>query len=48
MVFDDLQGSIALCRDKMAEQMPFGIKTKRIIYRYTVEKIDKFTVRFVS
>jgi hypothetical protein len=26
MVYDDLQGSIALCRNNMAEPMPFGTK----------------------
>jgi hypothetical protein len=39
MVYDDVQGSIALCRDNMAEPMPFEQKPKRIIYRYTVEKL---------
>ena len=29
MVFDDFQGSIALCRNNMAEPMPFDTKTKK-------------------
>jgi len=28
-VYDDLQGSIALCRDNMAEPMPFGKKNEK-------------------
>ena len=37
--FGDLQGSIALRRNNIAEPMPFGTKTRRIIYRYMVEKL---------
>ena len=48
MVYDDLQGSIALCRDNMAEPTPFGTKTKKDNIQIYGRKIDKFTVQFVS
>ena len=39
MVYDHVQGSIALCRGNMAEQWHLTQKPERIIYRYTVEKL---------
>ena len=48
MVYDDVQGSIALCRDNMAEPMPFETRTKKDNIQIHGRKIDKFTVQFVS
>ena len=39
MVFDDVQGSSALCRGNIAEQCHVAQKPERIIYRYTVGKL---------
>ena len=44
MVRDNLQGSIALCRNNMAEPMPFGTKKDNI--QIHGRKIDTFTVQF--
>ena len=46
--FGDLPGSIALCRNNIAEPMPFGTKTQKDYIQIHGRKIDKFTVQFVS
>ena len=46
--FGDLQGSIALCRNNIAEPMPFGTKTQKDYIQIHGKKIVKFTVQFVS
>ena len=46
--FGDLQGSIALCRNNIAEPMPFGTKTQKDYIQIHGRKIDKITIQFVS
>ena len=49
-VYDDLQGSIALCRDYGRTNAIWHKKTKRIIYRYAVEnwQIDSSVCFLIS
>ena len=46
--FGDLQGSIALCRNNIAEPMPFGTKTQKDYIQIHGRKINNITVQFVS